>query len=319
MDTNIKSYSPAISVLMPVYNGERYLKEAIESILNQTYEDFELVIINDGSTDNSEQIILSYDDKRIKYCPSIKNEGLIKTLNKGIDFCSGKWIARMDADDISLPERFEKQINFLEQHPEFVMLGAYMGKIDKEGKRKEKYNRFIPNHLLKEQLFFRNYFAHSSMMIRKDILMEFRYDSNYPCAEDYFLWSQIALKYPVANLPEELVLYRVHSESISIQKREQQIATIKKICKYHLSQLKLSPSPEELDLHYKLMWEPERINILSSKTRAKISCWVNRVKEQNERSQVYNREYLSQRLTYRWSRKKQMHILFLNLIQLVKQ
>ncbi|MDR0427020.1 MAG: glycosyltransferase [Dysgonamonadaceae bacterium] len=172
MDKNV-DHIPVVSVLMPVFNAEKYLNTAIDSILNQTYPDFELVIINDGSTDQSEQIILSYKDERISYHINPANEGLVNTLNKGIAFCSGKYIARMDADDISLPGRFEKQIRFLEKNPDVVMVGGYMDKINEKGKRKTKYNKAVPNHLIKDRLFFGNYFAHSSMMIRKDILKEF--------------------------------------------------------------------------------------------------------------------------------------------------
>ena len=107
---------PLVSVLMAVYNGEKYLLEAIESILNQTYTNFEFLIINDGSTDSTEEIILSYSDQRIRYIKNEQNLKLIASLNKGLDLAKGKYIARMDADDISLPDRLEKQVNFLERN-----------------------------------------------------------------------------------------------------------------------------------------------------------------------------------------------------------
>ena len=109
---------PLISVILPAYNAERFLEEAIDSILAQTYKNFELIVLNDGSTDRTEEIILSYNDPRIRYIKNESNLKLIKTLNKGIALARGKYIARMDADDISLPTRFEKEIEFMEIHPD---------------------------------------------------------------------------------------------------------------------------------------------------------------------------------------------------------
>ena len=117
--------SATVTVLMPVYNGEMYLREAIDSILHQTFTDFEFLIINDGSTDNSETIILSYDDSRIRYEKNDSNLKLIATLNKGIELAKGKYIVRMDADDISIPDRIEKQVAFLEKNPDVGICGSW--------------------------------------------------------------------------------------------------------------------------------------------------------------------------------------------------
>jgi glycosyltransferase involved in cell wall biosynthesis len=125
---------PRISVVMSVYNGEKYLRQAIESILQQTYTDFEFIIIDDGSTDSSREIIQSYDDKRIRLVINEQNIGLTKSLNKGIRLAKGEFIARMDADDISLPQRFEKQVAYLDSHPEVGVLGTYANIIDHRGK-----------------------------------------------------------------------------------------------------------------------------------------------------------------------------------------
>ena len=119
------SSQPVISVILPVYNAERFLREAIDSVLKQTFVDFEFIILNDGSTDKTEDIILSYKDPRIRYVKNEKNLKLIKTLNKGVDMARGKYIARMDADDISLPERFEKEVAYLEAHPDVAVVSCY--------------------------------------------------------------------------------------------------------------------------------------------------------------------------------------------------
>jgi len=116
--------APAVSVVMPVYNGEKYLRESIDSILNQTYTDYEFIIVNDGSNDKTEEIILSYNDNRIRYIKNEKNLQIVKSLNRGIELAKGRYIARMDADDISLPRRFEKQITFMENNLEIGVCGT---------------------------------------------------------------------------------------------------------------------------------------------------------------------------------------------------
>ncbi|MFT5919102.1 MAG: glycosyltransferase involved in cell wall biosynthesis, partial [Granulosicoccus sp.] len=115
---------PLVTVLLPVYNAEKFLEQAIRSVLDQTFTEFEFLIINDGSTDRSEEIIVSFNDSRIRYIKNETNLKLIKTLNKGIEFASGKYIARMDADDISLPTRFEQQVALLEKQPEIGVCGT---------------------------------------------------------------------------------------------------------------------------------------------------------------------------------------------------
>src|SRR5688572_768328 len=131
---------PLISVLMPVYNAGPYLKESIESVLAQTYDNFEFLIINDGSTDSSEKEILSYNDVRIHYVKCETNSGLIATLNQGLALATGKYIVRMDADDICRPQRFEKQVRFMENHPEIGICGCCADVID----RKDVKMKYMP-------------------------------------------------------------------------------------------------------------------------------------------------------------------------------
>ena len=307
---------PEISVLMPVFNGERYLEMAIDSILNQTFKDFELIIINDGSTDFSEKIIFSYNDSRIKYYKNSENIGLIATLNKGIDLCNGRFIARMDADDISLPKRLQKQWDFLNTHSEYAMVGSDMEKIDNNNQHIGNIKKYCPAQLIKTQLFFKNAFAHSTMLIRKDILNKFRYNENYIYAEDYFLWSQIAFKYPVANLPGILIKYREHQQSVSVQNEQQQEDTSKNIYAYHLNQLNINSSASELDLHFKLLKKPKHIDIFNKKERKSIEDWIERLLKQNEVLQIYDQKYFSDKLRYRWSWKKKLHIVWLKIINI---
>jgi len=162
---------PAISVLMSAYNAEKYISESIESILNQTFNDFEFIIINDGSTDNTEKIIKSYNDKRIKYI-SQENIGVSKSLNRGLKIATGKYIAKLDADDVSYPERLEEQFKFMENNPTYVVCGCYADVIDESGNYIYVYNN-IPSYDedIRKTMNYKNCFIHSSTFYRREIAL----------------------------------------------------------------------------------------------------------------------------------------------------
>lgn len=201
--------NPMISVVMPVYNGEKYLSEAIDSILNQTYTDFEFIILNDGSTDKTEEIILSYDDPRIVYVRNKENLRIVKTLNKGIELAKGKYIARMDADDISFPERFEKQIKFMEDHLNVGICGTWVqtfGAINETWKVPASHDGIIM------KMIFHSSLMHPTVFIRKSILfgLDYVYDETYTKVEDYALWIYLSDKTEFANVPKILLKYRLN-------------------------------------------------------------------------------------------------------------
>jgi glycosyltransferase involved in cell wall biosynthesis len=210
------SNHPFISVLLPVYNCADYVKESVESILNQTYPHFELLIINDGSRDDSERIINSIQDTRIRYIPQ-KNQGLATTLNNGIALSRGTLLARQDADDVSLPTRFEEQVRFLNAHPEIMLLGTHAQIMNSDGQFLNRFHRHATASAeLKTDLLFDNPFVHSSVMFRKDILKK---SGNYlpgdHIFEDHNLWSSISNVAEIANIPMLLVNYRQVSSGIS--------------------------------------------------------------------------------------------------------
>jgi len=210
MDRDIdKPSMPLVSVVLPVYNGELFLAEAIDSILAQTYGNLELIIVNDGSTDSTSYIVRSYNDPRIRYYEQT-NQGIAKSLNFGIRLACGEYVARQDADDVSMPCRIEKQVAFMVSHPNYGMVGTW-AEIWKEDK---KTNRSLTHpstdEVLKFELLFDSYFVHSSVLIRKAVFQEVGYYtpeiSRQP--EDYELWSRVARVYKVANIPEVLHSYR---------------------------------------------------------------------------------------------------------------
>jgi glycosyltransferase involved in cell wall biosynthesis len=202
---------PKVTVLMAVYNGERFLREAIESILGQTFQDFEFLIINDGSTDDTREIVLSYDDKRIRLVDNEHNLGLPRSLNKGLKIAEGKFIARQDADDISEPKRLSRQVAFLEAHPEVALLGTWYKEIDAQGDIIG--SRELPCNYteIRWSLLFFCPFVHSSVMLRRSVVLgQIGIYNESSDAEDYELWSRIARCFPVANLGEYLVRFRIN-------------------------------------------------------------------------------------------------------------
>jgi glycosyltransferase involved in cell wall biosynthesis len=216
---------PRISVLMPVYNNDRYLVEAIESILNQTVTDFEFIIVDDGSTDQTSTILTSYEsrDPRIRVVRQ-KNGGIVSALNTGIAFCRGEYIARMDGDDISYPNRFSLQMDYLDNNPDCVVVGGVFMSIDEAGNRLWPY-RFARNKVTSFRTFPIQVAltVHPLAMIRKEALIALGgYRATFPHAEDYELFLRISKYGRVHNLDEILLSYRNHPQSISRQNIELQ-------------------------------------------------------------------------------------------------
>lgn len=233
---------PKISVILPCYNAESTISEAIQSILTQTFSDFELIVIDDGSRDHSANIVESFNDTRILFIKNEKNLGLIRTLNKGIDLASGEYIARMDADDIALPERFAKQVCFLDTHPEVALLGTGY-----ECFPKTKTIIPIEKPTLLDMLKACP-FGHPTVMFRRKKFLEagLRYDLNYPHAEDYELWSRAIRVFTCCNLQEPLLKYRVHLNSITSTQSAKMSETADRVRQNLLDFLTSNPKEQKL-------------------------------------------------------------------------
>lgn len=212
---------PKITVLMAVYNGELYLRDTIDSILNQTFRDFEFLIINDGSTDSTKEIILSYSDPRITFVNNEVNLGLPKSLNNGLRIAQGEVIARQDADDVSEPDRLEKQLSFLERNPEIVLIGTWYKEIDESGNFIKDVALPCDTNEIRWDMLFYTPLMHT--MFRKESMLSGAglYDESYRYAEDWELFSRAAANgVPVANVGEYLVSYRIHSRSLSSNSKD---------------------------------------------------------------------------------------------------
>ncbi|MEK7148022.1 MAG: glycosyltransferase [Patescibacteria group bacterium] len=208
---------PVISVIMPVLNGEKYLAQAIESILNQTVTDFEFIIINDGSTDNTEKIIKSFNDPRIVYLDNGKNLGLATSFNIGIDAARGKYIARMDADDVSMPERFSRQLSFLERKPHIGIVGSSIIIINEKGDRVTLHKKPTNHNEIKFSSLFSTPMYHPTVMGRAEVFKSYHYQETFSNSEDYELWSRLLFETNIKfnNIPEPLLKYRIYPQSFT--------------------------------------------------------------------------------------------------------
>lgn len=211
------SKTPLISVLMPVYNAEKFVGEAIESVLKQTCADFEFIIVNDGSTDGSLKIIKSFEDPRIVYVDNGRNRGLAASFNIGIDKAQGKYIARMDADDVCLKERFEKQLSLLEKKPQIGIVGSSIIIVDENGRKMAVHYRPRTHKAVKFGSLFSTPMYHPTVMGRSEIFKSHHFNETFSNSEDYELWSRLLFQTDVkfANITEPLLKYRVYPQSFT--------------------------------------------------------------------------------------------------------
>jgi glycosyltransferase involved in cell wall biosynthesis len=254
--------NPKISVIMGVHNGDKYLRDSVESVLNQTFSDFEFIIIDDGSTDGSAEILQSYSDPRIRLYHQ-ENRGLTASLNRAISLAKGRYIARQDADDISMEMRFEEQFRFLEMNPEVIIVGSSCILIDEENQQFGSWHFPISDMEIRLRILFRNSFCHPSVIFRFEAAKREGqlYDEKLLFAQDYDFWSRLIQFGKCANLNESLVKYRLHPDQICRVHPEEQESYAVSISKRNLENLGVIMKDE--DLTKLRQWEskfPELIN-----------------------------------------------------------
>ncbi|MGA7566711.1 MAG: glycosyltransferase, partial [Terriglobales bacterium] len=216
---------PIVSVVMSVFNSDRFLSEAVESILDQGFQELEFIVIDDGSTDRTASILDGYQngDARMRVCHE-EHAGLIKSLNRGCELARGKYLARMDADDVAMKERIARQVDFMEVHQETGALGGAVEWIDATGKLLGIYPNPAGDREIKAELL-RGFcaFWHPTMLLRREVFAwAGGYRSGVVGAEDYDLWLRIADRFQLANLEEVVLKYRIHPNQVSMRKRKQQ-------------------------------------------------------------------------------------------------
>ncbi|HUB94577.1 MAG TPA: glycosyltransferase [Stellaceae bacterium] len=276
---------PKVSVVTAVYNGGKYLEETLRSILDQTFDDFEYVLVDDGSTDNSVEIIRSIGDPRIRLFVNDQNRRLVYTRNRGIAEARGEFIALTDHDDISLPTRFAEQVRCLDANPAYGLVATWYDYINLTGVpvRKRAYRRYAPEEC-KVSLLYRNLYGNSTLMIRRTALPDPPYAPEFPLCEDYDFIAQVAKKHPIWMLPEVLVKYRLTTGSYSnfVGKPTFDLARVLK--RRLLVEMGVEPTERELDLHHSLETNHEEVDLDMLR---EMRIWLERLVAANERSRVY--------------------------------
>jgi len=289
---------PLVSVIMPVYNAEKFIRETIESILSQTMRDFEFLIVDDGSSDKSLEIINSYTDPRILVSKNETNIGYVRTLNKLLEISNGEYIARQDNDDISHPNRLERQVSFLNKHPNIgicgtdaIHFGIKKGRISKSHKSKD----------IKAQMIFDNQIIHPTVLMRRSIFKgenALKYDNKLCPAEDYALWFEISKVYEIANLKKPLLKYRWHTNNVSQLKENVQIDMANRIRHMILEYtLSIKMTNEEKRIH-NFITHPKNLNLHDLDL---LESWFNKIYRLNKRSYYYEEQALRQAIFDKWS------------------
>ena len=293
------SDTPSISVLLPVYNSRDYIQEAVESVLEQSFTDIELILIDDASSDDSFVLLESFRDNRIRLYQNKTNMKLPATLNRGLGLARGKYIARMDADDICLPGRLEKQFRFMETHPEIGVSGTwseYIGAIS---------NRIFQTPVdfagIRARMFFECCLVHPSVILRRSFLEEYdlRYSesADYYHAEDYELWTRCLELSRVGNLGEVLLKYRIHSSQIGARYGSEQNQASNRIRARLLKNLCETCGEDETELHNSLITGEYSLSLdyLENALR-----WITRLYELNKEKELYDSVCFAEELNKIW-------------------
>ncbi len=273
---------------MPVYNAQRYVGRAIDSILAQSFTAFEFIIIDDCSTDDSVSIITSFKDRRIRFFKNDQNQGIVYSLNRGIAVANGRLIARMDADDISLPQRIKAQVAFMNNHPEVGICGTYIKLI---GSANETMKYYTEDAHIKANLLFETGMAHPAVMMRSHVLenCQLSYDSSFEVAQDYELWTRAAQVTKLANLPQVLLHYNIHNQSISDRQAARRIDEATQLRLRQLQQIGVVPSKQELRLHHQICSFAFLRQVATVK---QIEQWLALLLRQNREKQVNDQRAL---------------------------
>ena len=298
-DTNIRTYveqKPQITVLMSVYNCAEFVKIAIDSILQQSFSDFEFIIIDDCSTDNSREIINCFKDKRIRLVCNDSNIGLSGSLNKGILLSNGRYIARMDADDISYYNRLKVQFEFMERHPDIGVCGTWLKTF---GDKNIEWRYPVESDPIKCCLLFESPFAHPTVMIRRDTLIKNKilYDASNQITEDYDFWVRLSNITNFANIPEVLYSYRLHQRQAGCVRASEQRTASRKIRYAILKSMVGDLSYEEQLLHELIC---DRNYEISREFVQQAEDWLIKLLRFNMESRIFPEPCFNKTLANRW-------------------
>lgn len=263
---------PFVSIIIPCYNTEKHLIECLNSIKAQTFTNFEIILINDGSTDGTEKLIKNHSDLRIVYIKNDDNLGVAQSLNKGIALAKGKYILRMDADDTMHEERLQIQINFLENNNDYGLVGSWHNVTDPNGLPIQRIETHEDTDLISLAMLFYNPISHPTVMMRSELAKTNPYNVEYIRCEDYELWFRLAKQTKIKNIPKALVSYRIHENSTGIQHQKEMQHNVMELLSNELEKLGIDHTAQELLLHCTIGFgmakrffnTPERIEQLNS-------------------------------------------------------
>lgn len=286
--------APALSVVVPTYNAARYVREALASVLAQDFEDFELLVVDDGSSDGTAAVLQEIAaDPRVRLLRNERNTGLIATLHRAYGECRAPLIARMDSDDLCAPTRLRRQVEFLQAHPDVAIVG---GAIRFFGNVAPNVFRFpLAHEDIRPAMLFYCPLAHPALMFRRELFDQglLRYDDAFRHAEDYHLWSRLLLKARAANLPDVVLDYRLHPQQVSSGSSGQQYAASLRVRHEMLAEAGAVPGADEAALHESVILERplQRADYL-----ADLAAWFARLEEANTRSGYWEASALHQLL-----------------------
>ena len=281
--------APTISVLMPAFNCEQHIREAIESILGQSFGDFELLVVDDHSSDSTAAIVreVSHGDARVRMLLNEGAKGIVGALNTGLARARGAYVARMDADDISLPTRIQMQHDFLEAHRDVAVCGTNM---ELFGAQEFVWRLPQDHEAIRAGLIFTVFIAHATVMMRRAVIEEHNYrcDADYGYAEDYELWSRLSERHRFANIPDVLYRYRKYGAD-DPSREETRSRSAHRVRLRLLGALGIVPTPEESDLHRQI---GDYCYTPSESLARRADRWLDRILEANQRSRVFDQRAL---------------------------
>lgn len=278
------AHTPSLSIIVPTYNGSRFVAETLDSIIGQSFEDFEILVIDDASSDNTVEVVMSIGDRRIRLIRNETNLGVAHTRNKAATQARGRYISPHDQDDLSEPDRFLKQIQLLESNPKLDVVGSWVKTF---GDSNEVWR--YPEHEddLKCRILFGCEIAHTTAVIRTSAIssLERLYDPSVPLCSDYELFSRMSLVGGVANIPEPLVRYRRHKDALSAVASASMAQCARNIHVRLLGKLGLVPTDDELDLHDAIA--RSKVDCSDRRQLAAVGNWLSKLQAANNRTRLF--------------------------------
>ncbi len=289
---------PALSIIMPVYNAQKHIRSAVESLLKQSFHNFELIVINDGCTDKSMEMVRSFGDNRIRILNNDKNRGIVFSRNRGIAAARGRYLAPFDADDVARQDKFEKQIAFMEANKEYGMIGSWAHLIDDNDRLlKTKWKLSASPERISAILLFRNYFVQSAVVIRREAIPEKGYVKGTDTVEDYHMWAQVASIHKVWNYPDYLVRYRIHEQGITSRESSKMPKRDSKVFRFLYEPLQIQLDDRQLALLQLIKGQQA---ITDMKTLKDVEAFLLELLKQNKRLGLYHQKHLCKEVQNRW-------------------